>query len=277
MVKELRSDDAQRIMRTMRVIGLFTLSLLCWIPSATLADTIRVGVAVSLKDAITEIARKYESQSGDRVEFAFGSSGQIMAQIKSGAAIDALISAAAKQVDELDAAGLIEPETRRIVTGNTLLLIVPRESKAPIDSFESLGRAPVKRLAVGEPKTVPAGQYAVQVLEKLKLMDALKDKLIYGTNARQVLDYVERGEVTAGIVYATDAKQAGESVRVAAAAPRGSHEPIVYPAVVARKSRNAAAARRFLEHLGTAEAQKILAAHGFTAPVEDSKTPVPKR
>ena len=230
------------------------------------ADTIRVGVAVSLKEAAANIAAGYESRTGDKVEFTFGSSGQLMAQIKAGARLDAFISAADKQVDDLAAAGLVDADSRRVVAGNTLVLVVPADSKVAVDSFESLGNAPLKRLAIGEPKSVPAGQYAMQALEKLKLASALADKLVFGSNARQVLDYVTRGEVTAGIVYATDAKQAGGKVKVAAAAPQGSHDPIVYPAVVIKDSANASAARRFLDHLATDDARRALEARGFTVP-----------
>jgi molybdate transport system substrate-binding protein len=229
--------------------------------------TVRVGAAVSLKEAVTEVAKAYESKTGDRVEFAFGSSGQVMSQIKGGAPIDAFISAADRQVDELVAAGLVEANSRRVVAGNTLVLVLPRDSKDPVDSFESLARVPVKRIGIGEPKTVPAGQYAIQAIEKLKLSAPLSGKLVYGSNVRQVLDYVTRGEVTAGIVYATDARQAGDKVKVVADAPEGSHDPIVYPAVVVKRSREPAAARRFLDHLARdVEARRILEQHGFTAP-----------
>ena len=231
-----------------------------------LGATVRVGVAVSLKEAVTEVVKAYESKTGDRVAFAFGSSGQIMSQIKGGAPIDAFISAADKQVDDLVAAGLVDVDSRRVVAGNTLVLVVPRESKDAIDSFESLGRVPIRRLGIGEPKTVPAGQYAMQALENLKLTAALSGKLVYGSNVRQVLDYVTRGEMTAVIVYATDAKQAGDKVKVAAKAPEGSHDPIVYPAVVVKKSREAAAAKRFLDHLNGDDARRILERHGFTVP-----------
>jgi molybdate transport system substrate-binding protein len=193
-----------------------------------------------------------------------------MAQIKGGAAIDLFVSAAQKQLDELSAQGLVDRDSRRIVAGNTLVLIVPRDSKVAIDSFESLSSAPVKRLALGEPKTVPAGEYAAQVLKKLNLSDPLKDKLVFGSNVRQVLDYVIRGEVTAGLVYATDAKEAGDKVKVVATAPKGSHEPIVYPAVVVKRSGNAAAARRFLDHLRSEEAREILKKRGF-APAETER------
>ena len=235
------------------------------------ADTVRVGVAVSLKEAVTDTAQAYEKQTGDKVELSFGSSGQIAAQIKGGAAIDAFISAADKQVDELVGQGLVDRATRRVIAGNTLVLVVPSGSTGAIDSFDSLASAAVKRVALGEPKTVPAGDYAAQVLKKMKLSDAVKDKLVYGSNVRQVLDYVARGEVTAGVVYATDAKQAGDKVKVVATAPKDSHEPIVYPAALVKKSRNAAAATRFLDHLGSEEARATLEKRGFTRPAAEKQ------
>jgi molybdate transport system substrate-binding protein len=192
-----------------------------------------------------------------------------MAQIKAGAPIDAFISAADKQVDELALLKLVDPDTRRVVAGNALVLVVSRDSTARLDSFEGLARAAVKRLALGEPRTVPAGEYATQVLKTLKLTDALTGRLVYGSNVRQVLDYVARGEVTAGIVYATDAREAGERVKVAATAKGEWHKPIVYPAVLVTKSGNAAAAGRFLEHLATPQAQAVLRRRGF-APAPDA-------
>jgi molybdate transport system substrate-binding protein len=247
--------------------ALFVTLLMLSLAETVSGEAIRVGVAVSMKEAMTEIASAYEKQTGTQVKLTFGSSGQISAQIKGGAAIDAFISAADKQVDQLAAEGLVDSDTRRIVAGNTLVVIVPRDSKAAMDSFESLARAPVKRLAVGEPKTVPAGQYAMQALDKLKLTSALSDKLVYGSNARQVLGYVARGEVTAGIVYATDAKQMGEKVKVVATAPADVHDPIVYPAVVVKRSGSAAAAaQKFLEYLTGEDARRIFEAHGFTRP-----------
>jgi molybdate transport system substrate-binding protein len=236
------------------------------------AETIRVGVAISLREAMTDVAAGYEKRTGDKVELSFGSSGQIMMQIKGGAPIDAFVSAADKQVNDLLAAGLVDEKSRRVVAGNALVLIVPPDSKVTLDSFESLARAPIKRLALGEPKTVPAGEYAEQTLEKLKLTSALSGKLVYGANVRQVLDYVIRGEVTAGVVYATDARQAGERVKVVATAPRDSHDPIVYPAVIVKRSAHAAAAKKFLDYLSTDdEPRRLLEARGFSRPKAAAK------
>jgi molybdate transport system substrate-binding protein len=186
-------------------------------------------------------------------------------QIKSGADVDVFISAATKQVDELTKDGLVVPRMRRAVASNALVLIVPADAKDAPASFEALGSIAGK-VAVGEPKTVPAGQYAEQVFKSLKLTDKLSNRLVLGTSVRQVLTYVERGEVAAGVVYATDALESGSKVRVVATADAKTHEPIVYPGVVASATKKAAAAGRFLDYLGGDQAVTVLKAKGFVIP-----------
>jgi molybdate transport system substrate-binding protein len=237
------------------------------------AKTIRVAVAISLKDAVEAIASDYTTTTGEKLEFTFGSSGQLLAQIQNGADIDLFISAAEKQVSDLQKAGLAIDRTRRVVAGNTLVLVVPAGATNAPTSFESLNPDSVTKVAIGEPVTVPAGQYASQVLTKLGLTDRLKDKIVYGANVRQVLSYVERGEVSAGILYATDARESGDKVRIVATAPAGTHEPIVYPAVVVKTSKKPDVAERFLNYLGSENARKILIEKGFSAPIESAKKP----
>jgi len=233
---------------------------------SALADSINVSAAVSTKESITDIAKAYEAQTHDRVNLTFGSSGQLAAQIKNGAPVDLFISAAVKEVDDLSRAGLVDDAKRRVVASNELVLIVPADAQARMSSFEQLKNAGVKRVAVGEPKTVPAGQYAMQVLTKLHLADELSPRLIYGANVRQVLDYVERGEVSAGIVYCTDAIQAGSKVKVVATAKASMHEPIVYLAAIIKNSGKKASAEKFLDYVASDKGWSILAAHGFTRP-----------
>ena len=192
----------------MLVIRAFLAAVLITVPAvrAGAVETVRVAAAISLKDALSQIAKDYESQTGAHVEFTFGSSGQLAAQIKSGAPIDLFISAANQQVDDLVKDGLLQNATRRPVIGNRLVLIAPADNPASVKNFESLASTSVTKIALGEPRSVPAGQYAQQVLNALGLLEKLKEKLVYGSNVRQVLAYVERGEVSAGIVYATDGR-----------------------------------------------------------------------
>ena len=130
-------------------------------------------------------------------------------------------------------------------------------------SFKDLMKPEVKRIAIGNPRTVPAGEYAREVLTSLKLWDALEPKLILTENVRQALVYVIRGEVEGGLVYATDAQSAGREVQVAAAAPEGSHRPVIYPIAVVTASKVPALARAFVDLALSDEGQEVLRAHGF--------------
>jgi molybdate transport system substrate-binding protein len=230
------------------------------------AASVTVSAAVSLKEALSQAADAYAAQSGDKVELNFGATGRLLAQIREGAPVDVFVAASDDQMNQAETHDLVDRATRTAVAGNRLVLIVPRDAKGRIDSFEGLSDPAIKRLAVGEPRVVPAGQYAQQVLRSLKLESALDGRIVHGASVRQVLDYVERGEVDAGIVYATDAKQSGDKVRVVATAKPDWHDPIRYAAATVARSKRAADARRFIDFLAGEAGQKILASHGFTPP-----------
>lgn len=241
----------------------YALSLIFCLTAAASAGAIRVSAAISLKEAVTEIARAYQADGGDEVLLTFGSSGQLATQIKSGAEVDAFISAADKQVDDLAKDQLVDAATRVVIARNTLVLVVPAGAAGGPTSFEALADPAVRKIAIGEPTTVPAGDYAMQVLTALNLAGKLDGRLVYGTNVRQVLTYVQQKEASAGIVYATDAREAGNDVKVVATAREGTHAPIVYPAVVVSTSKHAEQAARFLAYLRTPQSRTILAAKGF--------------
>jgi molybdate transport system substrate-binding protein len=246
-----------------RSILLAVLGLL--VPISARAETVRVACAISLKEAMTEVAAAYKADGRGDVQFTFGSSGQLQAQIEYGAPLDAFVSASHEQVDQLVQAKRADGTTKRVVAGNALVVIVPAAAKAAPGSVKDLADARYRRVAVGEPKTVPAGKYATQALHAAGLDEALKG-LVYGANVRQVLDYVERGEVDAGIVYATDAQESRDRVRVAARVDPKSHDPIEYPAVLILDSRRRKAAGDFLDYLTTEKARDVLTSHGFTTP-----------
>jgi molybdate transport system substrate-binding protein len=231
------------------------------------ADSITVSAAISLRESLIQIAHAYQTDTANHVDLNFGASGQLAAQITQGAPVDAFISAGSREMDQLAGRGLIDPATRRDVCGNELVLIVPAAAAYLPATFADVADGRVVQLAVGQPKTVPAGEYAMEVFAHLKLTDAVASKLVYGENVRQVLDYVQRGEVDAGVVYATDAVEAGNKVRVAARADDSWHDPILYPAAVVTHSPKADSARRFLDFLATPQARKILTDHGFTLAV----------
>ncbi len=242
------------------------------------SETISIAAAISIKEALLEAEIAYAKETGDEVEFSFGASGVLLTQIKNGAPIDGFISAASEQVDELEKSKLAVAGSRRVVAMNGLVLIVPAGSKLKLTSIKDLTRDDVKKIAIGQPKSVPAGQYAMQTLASLKLDQAIAGKIVNGANVRQVLDYVQRGEVDAGFVYATDAQQIGDRVKVIANAPADSHEPIVYSRVIVAASKKQAAADRFLSFLGSPAGKQILEKRGFIteAPAKTTTQPASK-
>jgi len=227
-------------------------------------ETITVSAAISLKDSLTLIGANYEKNAGDHVEFNFDASGKLAAQIKQGAPVDAFISADDEQMDKLG--DKVDASTRRVIVDNTLVLIAPANEKDPPTSFADLSVDHGKKVAIGEPKTVPAGHYAMQTLKVLKLDEAVAPRLVYGESVRQVLSYVEQDEVYAGIVYSTDALLAGDKVKVVATTDDGTHDVIEYPAAVVAGSAHAPAAKKFLDYVSTDQAKSILILHGFTIP-----------
>jgi molybdate transport system substrate-binding protein len=234
-------------------------------PPLLAADTKRVTVsaAISLKPAFLAMQPGYEKATGDKITFNFGASGALLSQIKAGAPADLFISAATKQVEDLLAAGLGDAATRSIVARGRLVLIVPANQPDAVTSLAELATDKVKRLAIGQPKTVPVGDYASQALARAGLSAKIEKKLIQGANVRQVLDYVVRGEVDAGLVYATDAREAGEAVRVVERIDASEHEPIVYPAVILKNVPHRAAAERFVAYLLSQAGQAALVDRGL--------------
>lgn len=234
-------------------------------PPAEVKTEVTVFAASSLQDALKDLQRRYEkSHPGVKLILSFGASGQLQQQIAAGAPADLFISAAPEYMDKLAAAGLLQAGSRRDLLGNELVLISPAYT-ARLNSLAGLREKFVEHIALGEPGSVPAGQYAVASLKALGFHDELKTKFIFALNVRQVLDFVARGEVDAGFVYRSDALQSSQ-VRIAAIVPAESHPPIVYPAALIAHREQAAAAGEFLKYLTGAEAQTVFHAAGFKPP-----------
>jgi molybdate transport system substrate-binding protein len=228
------------------------------------SSTLTVSVAASLQDAMQRLGPAFEqAHPGTKVSFNFGGSGTLEQQIVHGAPADVFLSAASKQMDDLAAKGLILNDTRRDLLRNQVVLIAGPDHPG-LHSFADLAQPVVKLIALGDPGTVPAGEYGRQVLESLGLWQAIQGKLVLAKDVRQVLTYVETGNADAGIVYATDARLSGK-VRVVATAPKSSHAPVVYPVAVLKDSRNTAAARTFVHFLEGERARQVFANLGFTA------------
>lgn len=223
-----------------------------------------ISAAVSLKDALAEIQKNYEAKNPNtKLIYNLGASGALQKQIEQGAPADIFISAAPKQMNDLEAKDLINKPTRKNLVENKLVIIVPKASNISIAKYEDLGKIEVQKVSIGETGSVPAGQYAQEVLTKLGIWDKIKDKTVLAKDVRTVLTYVETGNVEAGIVYKTDAI-ASDKVNITATAPEGSHQPIVYPVAVLSETKQQKAAVDFLTYLSTPECKAIFEKYGFT-------------
>lgn len=231
-------------------------------PAAPPAVELTVSAAASLKDALTAIDQDFQRAHPEtHITPNFGASGTLQLQIEQGAPVDVFISAAPQQMDTLAAKNLLLPGTRVDVLQNELVLIAPKDSKV-VSGFSDLKRPDVRVVAAGDPRSVPAGTYAQQVLTALGLYDSVKAKMTLATDVRQVLADVETGSAEAGLVYATDAVISSK-VHVVADAPAGTHQPIVYPAAVLRTAADPDAARAYLTYLAGSTAREIFAKYGF--------------
>lgn len=226
-----------------------------------------VSAAASLTDVLSGLQAQAESAIGARVQFNFGGSGTLRHQIEEGAPVDVYFAAASEDMDRLEKGGFILSSTRRNILSNSMVLIGQADA-APVRRVEDLRAlllaAPL--LAIGNPDTVPAGRYATQVLAYYGLSSVVARKLVLGGTVREVLQFVESGSASFGIVFATDALSVRDDRRV--------HEvflfpadavktPILYPVAVVRASRNRDAAERMVEFLQGAAAREAFRAAGF--------------
>jgi molybdate transport system substrate-binding protein len=250
----------------MRALGVALVVVWLAAPGATAQEVI-LSVAVSLKDATEELGRGFMvAHPGVTLRYNFGASGDLQKQIEAGAPVDVFLSAAQRQMDELEKQNLIVVASRRAFARNALVVIKPADSRIDITKPADLLAARVGRIVIGSPKTVPAGQYAEESLRALGLWDRLQPKLVFSENVRQALDYVARGEVDAGFVYTTDAASRAQGVKEAFRPPDDSYRPVVYPGAVVAASRQAALAQAFLDLLGRPEGRAVLARFGFQPP-----------
>ncbi|TGK06640.1 molybdate ABC transporter substrate-binding protein [Leptospira semungkisensis] len=226
---------------------------------------ILVSAASSLTDVLKEIGIVFQEKTKIKPVFNFGSSGSLYQQIEKGAPVDVFISADQDITDKGIANGILESNTKTILLKNTLVLVVPKNSTAKIEKLQDLQAPEIKKIAIGNPSSVPAGKYAEEVLSKDGLNKTLKDKFIPAENVRQVLDYVGREEVDAGFVYKTDALVAESKVKVVL--QLSGHKPILYPGILVSGIKNSADAKSFLNFLHQSpEAKALFTKYKFTLP-----------
>ena len=245
--------------------ALFAMTLLAAVTSPASAADLLVCAASSLTNAFTDVARGYEgAHPGSKVALNFGASGVLLQQLVRGAPADVLAAADEETMDRAHAQGLIDGATRRDFAGNSLVLVVPKDSRALLTKLPDLGGSAVRRIAIGNAAVVPVGRYSRYAIDGAGLWPLVAPKAIITQNVRQSLDYVARGEVDAGFVYASDAFQFKDRVKVAFTVPLDT--PIRYPVAATKASTNQVEARGFIAYLASPAGQAILARHGFTAP-----------
>jgi molybdate transport system substrate-binding protein len=231
------------------------------------APELTLSVAISMKDAMQALGRRFtDAHPGVTLRYNVGSSGELQKQIEAGAPVDVFVSAAARQMDELERRGLLKPGSRRVFARNVLVVVTPADARVRLDAAADLLGPGVTRVVVGNPRTVPAGQYSEQSLRALGLWDRLRERLVFAENVRQALEYVARGEVDAGFVYATDVAVRPDRVREAFRPAEDTYGPVVYPAAVVKASRHPRLAAAFVELLVSGEGQARLRSRGFLPP-----------
>lgn len=229
-------------------------------------ETLTISVAASATDVMNAIAPKFEQKHPNiNISYNFAASGTLQQQIEQGAPVDIFLSAGVQPMEKLSNKRLIIEESRYNLLGNKMVLIVPKsEINSLVHNFQELITSEIKRIAIGDPNSVPAGNYGKSVLTSLGVYETLKPKFVFGKDVRQVLTYVETGNADAGLVYQTDAKSS-QQVKVVAIAPTESHPPIVYPIALIEGTDHLRSAQQFLTFLKQPSIQAIFESYGFRA------------
>ncbi|HEY2819278.1 MAG TPA: molybdate ABC transporter substrate-binding protein [Casimicrobiaceae bacterium] len=223
-----------------------------------------VSAAASLTDVFRDVGKTFEAvHAGTTLAFNFAATDVLLAQISKGAPADVFAAADEASMDRAEQEALLLPGSRHDFAANRLVLIVPSPGAAPT-RLDEIALPPFARIAVGSPRTVPAGRYAKAALEQAGLWNKIEPKCVFALNVRQVLDYVARGDADAGFVYATDATIMRDRVKVVLDVPTPT--PVRYPVAVVRASRHPSEALAFVESLRAESARNLLAKYGFASP-----------
>ena len=226
---------------------------------------VNLAAAASLKNVYDEklIPMFEQKYPGVKVTPTYASSGDLQSQIENGLEADVFMSAANKQMNALANKSLINNDTNVQFLENKVVLIVPKDSSANISSFDDLKKVN-GTIAIGDPASVPAGQYGKEVLTNLGIWNATESKMSLGTSVTAVLNQVAEGSADCGIVYATDAKS-NDKVKVVCEAPEGSLKtPVIYPVAELKNPKHPEAAKAFMDFLQTKEAKDVFVEYGFT-------------
>lgn len=227
-------------------------------------EKLLIAAAASLEYAFSEeLIPAFEKQNSNvTIDGIYDASGKLQIQIEEGLEADLFLSAAPKQMETLEQENLIDKGTKIDLLTNKIVLIVPKANPKGIKNFDEIKK--VDTIALGDPDSVPVGQYSKEVLEKLGQWDGIQSKVSFGTNVTEVLNWVAEGSADVGIVYQTDAKMNDQVTVVAQAPEKAMKQEVIYPAAVIKNSEHPKLAKRFLDFLQTKEAHLIFEKYGFT-------------
>ncbi len=257
LVSQVSKTLLNKSLKVIAAIFLMT-ALIVQIVSAQTPANLLVSAAISLQPALEAITTTYSG----KVTYNFGGSGALQQQIEQGAPVDVFISAGVKQINALENKGLVA--FRANLLTNQLVLITPKNSLIKLTNFSELVNANIKRIAIANPRSVPVGQYAQEILQNLGIYKQLQSKFVLGNNVRFVLTAVETGEVDAGIVYITDAKNS-EKVMISAIANPKLHSSIIYPICILKSRQNLRASKEYVEFLQSEKAKAVFQKYKFGA------------
>jgi molybdate transport system substrate-binding protein len=229
-------------------------------PAPAAPVELNVSAASSLKSVLTSIAPAFEKAHNVKLAINYGASGVLMKQIEGGSPTDVFLSAAAAQVNTLTADGIVSADATKTFAGNELVILVPAGNPKGIHGPADLGEA--TKLTTGDPVAAPHGAKAKEWLTGLGLWDKLLPKFVFAQNAAQTDDYVARGEVDAGIGFASDAKGRTD-LAIAYTVPAGGIKPIKYVAAPIKTSTHTALAEQFIGYLLSSDVQSALKNAGF--------------
>ncbi|MEC0244098.1 molybdate ABC transporter substrate-binding protein [Paenibacillus dokdonensis] len=225
-----------------------------------------ISAAASMTDALNEIEKSYEAAHPNiELSFNFGGSGALQKQIEQGAPADLFLSAATKNMKPLVEQNLIEEGKEKTLLKNELVAVVPADTKAAVAGIEDLSKAEVKKVAIGIPESVPAGNYAKEALTNSKLWEPLQSKMVQAKDVRQVLQYVETANVDAGFVYKTDALTSSK-VKIAFTVDPASYSAVEYPIGIVKATKHAKEAEDFYNYLQSQASLDVFIKYGFAVP-----------
>lgn len=222
-----------------------------------------ISAAASLQDALNGIVENYKKDNNVDFKLNYGGSGALQTQIEEGAEADIFFSAAQKQMTALIEGGFVDEGEKEDLLLNDVVLIAPKGNEKGIESIEDLGTDKAGLVALGDPASVPVGQYSQEILDFYGFADEVNGKTTYGSDVRQVLNWVATGEVDAGFVYRTDAMTEEDNVKIIEPAPKDSHKPVVYPLAPLKDSKNREAALDFIAYLKSHQAMEVFEKYGF--------------